>query len=162
MPDPKFSAYETAVRLLGIRDHSRFELHQKLSLRGHEDADIACALARLEDHGYLDDRRFAEILMRQYSDLGRLGLSAQMTKRGIAEEIWREMVNSIDSDEEYERALDVAKQKAKTVPPQGPERTRWRARTAAFLGRRGFSTSVMMSVLSALEREADDDSHGAS
>ena len=52
--------WEYALKALGGRAHSTGELREKLRRRAEPGADVEDVLARLKDHGYLDDRRFAE------------------------------------------------------------------------------------------------------
>jgi regulatory protein len=49
-----------ALKSLGGRAHSIGELREKLRRRSERAKDVDDVLARLKDHGYLDDRRFAE------------------------------------------------------------------------------------------------------
>ena len=52
--------WEYALKVLAGRAHSSGELREKLRRRAERSADVDDVLARLKDHGYLDDRRFAE------------------------------------------------------------------------------------------------------
>ncbi|HTS27623.1 MAG TPA: RecX family transcriptional regulator [Bryobacteraceae bacterium] len=49
-----------ALKVLAGRAYSVGELREKLRRRAERAADVDDILARLKDHGYLDDRRFAE------------------------------------------------------------------------------------------------------
>src|SRR5215472_1924928 len=49
-----------ALKALGGRAHSAGELGDKLRRRAERESDVDAVLARLKDHGYLDDNRFAE------------------------------------------------------------------------------------------------------
>jgi regulatory protein len=49
-----------ALKVLGGRAYSIGELREKLRRRAERQGDIDDILARLKDHGYLDDKRFAE------------------------------------------------------------------------------------------------------
>ena len=49
-----------ALKVLGGRAYSSGELREKLRRRAARSGDVDDILARLKDHGYLDDRRFAE------------------------------------------------------------------------------------------------------
>src|SRR5262245_45577212 len=49
-----------ALKSLGGRAHSVGELREKLRRRAERSADVEDVLARLKEHGYLDDKRFAE------------------------------------------------------------------------------------------------------
>ena len=52
--------WEYALKVLAGRAHATGELREKLRRRAERAGDIEGVLARLKDHGYLDDRRFAE------------------------------------------------------------------------------------------------------
>jgi regulatory protein len=49
-----------ALKVLAGRAHSTGELREKLRRRAERMADVDDVLSRLKEHGYLDDRRFAE------------------------------------------------------------------------------------------------------
>jgi regulatory protein len=49
-----------ALRALAGRAHSTGELREKLRRRAEQAGEVDAVLARLKDHGYLDDRRYAE------------------------------------------------------------------------------------------------------
>jgi regulatory protein len=66
MDEPKVRLLQTealwtyALKVLGGRAYSTGELREKLRRRAERAGDVDDILARLKDHGYLDDRRFAE------------------------------------------------------------------------------------------------------
>jgi len=49
------SAYERALRLLGLRQHFRGDLRRKLLAKGYEAEEVDEALTRCASEGYLDD-----------------------------------------------------------------------------------------------------------
>jgi regulatory protein len=60
------------------------ELQRKLSRRGHAPEEVDSALARLNELGYLDDRSFAEGLVRRRGAIrGPMALSAELAARGV-------------------------------------------------------------------------------
>lgn len=150
---PKGSAFDSAARMLGLREHSRAELAKKLDNKGFESGEIDQALERLVELGYLDDQRFAQTVVRQHPHLGRRALAAQMRRRGVPESAWVELVSGIDSDEEFDRALSLAR-KGPRVPDDRDELERWSRRLAGRLGRRGFSQATVIRVISQLRSES--------
>jgi regulatory protein len=52
--------YEYALRTLGGRAYSLGELREKLRRRAAEAEDIEGVLGRLKEHGYLNDKRYAD------------------------------------------------------------------------------------------------------
>ncbi len=144
------SAYSAAVRLLGMREHSRSELRQKLATRGYESGEIEEALDRLTEQDYLNDSRFAQMVFRQYSDLGRAGAQRQMERRGLDPGVWEPLVAQIDADEESSRAFAAASKKAGELPADlrdYDQVIRWKRRAFSYLMRRGFSAATATSAL---------------
>ena len=74
-----------AVDILSRREHSYFELEQKLRAREYEALFIDDVLAQLIDQGYLSDRRFAELYIRQRSQkgYGRRDIESWLIARGV-------------------------------------------------------------------------------
>lgn len=64
-----------ALRVLAGRAYSIGELREKLRRRAQRAGDVDGILARLKDHGYLDDRRFAEGFAAARLSNDRLGQS---------------------------------------------------------------------------------------
>lgn len=153
---PRGNAMDAALRILGVRDHSVVEMEGKLRSRGFEEAEISQAVQQLLDYTYLDDEKFARLLARSNPSLGRRGLGAQMTKRGLAPDVWRPIVDAIDDEQEYERALESARKHTSQQKIQTLERQVWQRRLSAYLARRGFSMNVVYSVCSQLEGEVED------
>jgi len=77
----------TAVRLLARREHSAYELGQKLLLREFEADDIAQVIAELKQGGWLSDERFAAayIRMRRLKGFGPVRIRRELQTRGVDE-----------------------------------------------------------------------------
>ncbi len=151
------SPYSVAVRILGMREHSRSELEQKLAARGFETVEIEEALDRLVDQDYLNDSRFAQMVFRQYTDLGRAGVVHQMEKRGLEPGVWETLVAQIDGSDEEQRALVAASKKARELPPDLSDYeqvTRWKRRAFGYLMRRGFTGAAATRALAQVLTDA--------
>jgi len=100
--------YLRALKLLSRAEHCRKGLEQKLTLRGFQSEEICKALDRLEEEGALDDRRFAEewirSRLRKHPEGKRL-LELGLQKRGVDEQLSREVVKRSVSWPEYGEAL---------------------------------------------------------
>src|SRR5579883_620614 len=57
---PRDKLFEYALRALAGRAHSTGEVKQKLERRAEGAEDVEAVLKRLQEAGYLDDRRYAE------------------------------------------------------------------------------------------------------
>jgi len=102
------ACYNRALRLLSRTEHSRKGLEQKLLCRGFQLEDIRRALERLQDEGALSDRRFAEEWIRsrlRKHPEGRGLLELGLLKRGVEEDVAREVAKQCTSWPEYQEAL---------------------------------------------------------
>lgn len=87
MTDEAKAARESAIRLLAQREHSRFELTQKLSRRGHAREHIEDLLSRLQEQGLQSDERFAESFARSRYAKGQgpVKIQAGLASKGISQ-----------------------------------------------------------------------------
>lgn len=77
--------YETALRLLTQREHSRVELSQKLQQLGGNSSTIEKLLDELSAKNYLNDARFAEayVRMRMQRGMGPLKIRHELRLKGL-------------------------------------------------------------------------------
>lgn len=136
------SAKDRALRLLGVRSRSRQELHDRLAKAGFPEEEIAETLDDLERVGLIDDRRFAEEVVRDRMGrrgFGPRGAMAALRGFGVAREVAERAVEEWGGDEEG-RAEEVARSRLRrlaALPPQVASR-----RLLEFLLRRGFDPEV--------------------
>ena len=79
--------WDYALKALAGRAHSTGELREKLRRRAERATDIDDVLARLKEHGYLDDRRYAEgfaAARLSNEKLGRTRVVQDLRRRRVA------------------------------------------------------------------------------
>jgi regulatory protein len=78
-----------AIKLLAMREHTRFELQNKLVLKGFDSTEITDVLTDLENKGLLSDKRFTEnyIAMRCKRGFGPIRIQTELCERGVAREL---------------------------------------------------------------------------
>ncbi len=157
------SAFDKAADLLSRRDHFPAELEAKLRRRGYAPGEIAAALARCRELGWLDEervaRRFAEVRAVQRG-WGPRRLRAELERRGAP----RELAERVSRLEEalLRRALTVALERAERRRPAG-----WwslheeRARMVSSLVNRGFATSTALDAVEELARRRETENHAS-
>ncbi len=146
---PAVPAIDAGLRLLAARSHSRHEIRRKLGRRGYTEEDVAGAVARLVELGYLDDRVFAEGHVRRRSgSLGPLALSAELAARGVDRAAADEAMASLSGDAQLAAAIRLVERlgRRKSFPGYrelldsvGPK-----------LVRRGFSPGMVRAACRAL------------
>ena len=102
------AAKETALLLLDRRDYSRAELLRKLEEKGFDAAAAEQALDRLTELGFVDDARYAPIVVRHYAakGYGARRVQQELQRRGIPKELWDAAMEEMpEQDETVDRLL---------------------------------------------------------
>ena len=143
-------AYEIALRLLAPREHSRYELAEKLRLRGVDRLSIQSVLERLIQEGYQSDERYVEncVRVRLRKGDGPIKIRSYLHERGISGAL---ISGHISDDDEfwYQRALE-GDQKCRLKHRFTSERAREydaMGTRARFLKNRGYPTNIIIRVL---------------
>ena len=139
-------ALDKAMDLLALRDHAAGELYDKLC-RKFDPHSAAAAVARAGELGLLNDesfarRRAAELLRKRKS---RREILMDLNKKGIDRDTAAAVVEALGDEEEAPdlasaRALVQRQYASKLAQGKEPQ-------VAAALARRGFSHSVIRTVL---------------
>ena len=148
------AAMNRALRLLGHRERSVFELTARLSEDGYPEPVIDAVVSRLTDFGYVDDARFAEGYARakRSSGWGRRRIAAGLAQKGVAPDVASDALEAYVPDAaEVTRALE-ALHKLDTSTRAGAERALRRLIT------RGFSYDTARA---ALEHRQTDQGNGS-
>jgi regulatory protein len=135
-PESAAALKARALRYLARREHSRAELHRKLLPFAASQQLLDVLLSELEGRKLLSNHRFAEmrahILARKY---GAAKIRQDLKARGVPDEI----VDTVSSEGELERAREILKRKYRTPATTREER----AKRARFLQWRGFDGEVI-------------------
>ncbi len=133
--------YQTALRIVARRDHFSAELSQKLAQRGYRQADIDAALAKLKRDGYLNERKYAQLLVASYSARDSLrGLRSRLLKKGCPADLLDGVLADAKVDE---LASAVHLLKKKTARQSSRQLVEQREKLMRYLMRRGFSYGVV-------------------
>ncbi len=146
---PKQSVIEATIQLLSRRDHSQYELKQKLALKGYEESDIAQAIEFCITHNYLDDLRYAKSQVRQhaYKGHGERRIRQELSQKRVTETV-------IDSalEQEPQDWFELAKASAAKKFKHGRAREpKEYVKQVRFLQYRGFSFEQIQYALECLD-----------
>ncbi|MGY0614288.1 recombination regulator RecX [Vibrio sp. FJH11] len=149
--EPTLSSKEAAIQLLSRRDHGQYELHQKLALKGYEDADIEAAINFCLDHHYLDDLRYAKSQIRQhvYKGHGERRIRQELAQKRVSESVIEEAMAEEPQDW-FELARMAAEKKFKGI--QAKDQKEY-AKQVRFMQYRGYSFEQISYALSFEEHD---------
>jgi len=155
-----------AVRLLEVRDRSRWELQTRLRRAGFDANIIAATFDWLESLGYLDDARFAlHYALEKYakgwgparirSELGHRGVSRDLVDRALAQLGGEDDTSGGEKDQEQLQLLlqEVTRRFGRAFKE---DRDKASKRIAGFLLRRGHDWDMVQKVIHVLEFEAQE------
>jgi regulatory protein len=111
------------------------------------EAAIAAALARLKEHGYLDDAAFAETyarLRQQNEKLGERRVRQALGQKGVAAEIVKEAIDARYGQTNEEALVREHLARRRLRKPENEKET---ARIMRRLVAAGFSTGVIYKIL---------------
>jgi len=147
-------AHVQAVKLLGRRDHSRFELSQKLLRRDYAAKSVSATLDELERLGYLDDSRFAANLAEQRlaRGYGPRAIAAKLNERGIDSTHVQIALEGLNADWLEVAVTALGRRFDNTVIADTSNHQE--ARVARFLAGRGFSRQISLRALQQIRTQA--------
>jgi len=141
--EPKSNkALTKALELLSKRSYSKQILVDKLLEKEFEVDEIDAAVKKLEELDFIDDKKYAESLAREYLEIRRYGayrVKLKLKEKKIPEEIIKNVISGINQQTEDENLLELTKKylkKNKNLPKE-----KLYNRALGFLLRRGYSYS---------------------
>ena len=152
--------WEYALKSLGARAQSIGELREKLRRRAERAADIDGVLARLKEHHYLDDRRYAESFASarlSNEKLGRTRVIRELRARRVAPAVAERTVERVYQGVEEEALIEEwIRRKYRVAPREGLFQDRHDV-AAAYrrLARAGFRTGEIFKVLERFAKDPD-------
>ncbi len=142
-------AFERACRYLSRRLRTEEEVRAKLLEEAYSRGAVESTLERLRRLRYLDDRNYAEAFVRDRSRFrpkGRSALSLELRRKGVPEEIIRQVLDELMSeDDELRLAWDAATGYLPRLARVSPPRKKM-TRMISFLVRRGFPSRLARAV----------------
>jgi len=135
---------KASINALARKGMSSAEMVTLLENREIEPDEVAAEVERLEAAGLLDDTVLAQDLVNTLRDrkgLGKSAITAELRRRRVDQAAIDEALESVDVDDELERATEVAVKRAGQLSSY--DRTTAERRLSAFLQRRGYSGSVV-------------------
>jgi len=148
----------TAMRLLAASPKSASELRKKLLDKGYAEEAIEEALGKLRAQGVLDDTLYAKDLVARLTlgkAAGRHKVAFELKRHGISRKIQAELLDSISSEDEMERALEQSR--LKWAGWSKLEAQKRKKRLYDFLIRKGYDFQIAQDVLRKLSNDSSDD-----
>lgn len=153
------TAKKRAMYLLGGKDYSKKELMDKL-LKNYSRETCESAVAQMEEYGYLDDRRYAARLARQYIEVRKYGKSRakmMMIQKGLGSALADEALEQYTSDDMIDEIVSIIEKKYyDRLFEEGLEGRKEMQKVMAALARRGYGYEDIKSAVAIVRDGAED------
>ncbi|HUH99384.1 MAG TPA: RecX family transcriptional regulator [Anaerolineales bacterium] len=149
--DDRERAYQQALLFLSYRARSESEIRQNLSRHGFPPEVIERTVERLRENRLADDKQFARAWVENrntFRPRSRRALQMELRQKGLSDEAARPALEGLD---EEALAYEAGLKKARRL--QSEEWREFRKKTSDYLARRGFSYSVVTSVVARIWKE---------
>ncbi|TBL77803.1 RecX family transcriptional regulator [Paenibacillus thalictri] len=144
------SAYAASLRAISSRMKTERELLGYLERKGYGKEIAEDIVGRLKSQGYIDDQEFAHALTqyRAFSQKkGRLFIKNELIYKGISKQEVAKALDGLDTESEYEQALQLAVKKWSRIQEPSIQDKR---KVAGLLLRRGYPGSIVSEVIKQL------------
>ena len=142
-------AFNSALRILTGRDHSKYELIQKLKQRGFTPEDIEKAVSECKRFDYINDERTSRVYIRQLilKGYGAKRIRYEMNKKGLTgERIQNILSETLAEIDELDGAERILKKNVKRFERERDLKKR-RDKIYRFLHARGFSQDTIRKLI---------------
>jgi regulatory protein len=146
-----------AVSLLARRDHSAHELRTKLIKKGHDEELVERVLEELLKKRYLDDRRYAQMMLRHHYVRGQgpVKIRYLLNQNAVSSLIINEAFSEFDEDW-FELAKNVRLRRFGEIikAKDKSEIFKEKSKQMRFLMTRGFDTDQVQYAMAQIEVES--------
>ncbi len=145
----KQTALHCAVGLLARREHSEFEVRQKLTIRDFNVKEIELVIEHLLAKDYLSDNRFAQSTCRYRVNRGYgwRYIANELKQKGVCLNIIQELQKNCEIDWYLQAELAYNKRFGEIEKDTSQIDQKAKAKRIRFLQYRGFSTDEIFTVL---------------
>ena len=141
-------AKEILVRKLSERAHSRADLAQALAKKQVPEQAAEAVLEKFEAAGLINDEEFARSWVQgrqRGKGLAPRALALELKRKGVADEIAREVLAELDPEDERQAAHALVQKKLRSM--QGLDQQVQTRRLVGMLARKGYPPGLAFDVV---------------
>lgn len=142
-------------KYLARREHSRYELYNKLSRKDYDRENINIILDELEDKDYINDERFARSWIKsrlRFKPRGSRLIKKELAQKGVSKSLQDSLIFELISEEkELEMAKDLSRKwlsKKRNKNKENIDKKLYR-----YLSNKGFGSNISITILDNLRDE---------
>ena len=137
-----------ALHFLERSFKSAKQVIDKLSEKEFDVRTIDRVMEFLKQYGFVDDGRFVELYIKEkVKSLGKNKIKFTLLKKGLPEELVKDEINKITSEEQFEIALQLGEKKLRILSKSESDTKKLYKKTADYLFRNGYDFEIINEVL---------------
>lgn len=136
----------SALYSLAMREHSRFEIYNKLCKKDYvEGVDLQALLDKLEEKNYINEERFTESFVRYRVSRGQgpVKITSELRRKGVSSSLISQVMQDAEADWFDLATQQLEKKFGRAIPEDFKEK----AKRMRFLSARGFDAEVVRAVV---------------
>lgn len=138
------------LKLLSHKARNEYEIKDKMFRKGFNEETIKEAIAYLREQNYINDEEYAKSYIKDKVNIKKLGynrIKSELFQKRIDGDIIEDTLNElIDTEDEFERALELAERKMNSTYKNDDTQAAYR-KLGGFLQRKGYSMDTVLKVL---------------
>jgi regulatory protein len=149
--DKQRRCLDAAIRYLGYRPRSEYEVRQRLQRRGFDSNCIKKVITSLKEQGHIDDASFARFWKenrQDFSPRSRRLTRMELQHKGIDNELIERIISEVDDNDSAYRAALIKARRLSTSDYQ-----LFRRRLGEHLKRKGFGYEVIKETIDRVWQE---------
>lgn len=135
-------------------------IRDKLNEKGYEENVIARVMTFLEDYKIVDDGEYAKKKSKDLSHLGKKGprmIAQTLRKNGVSDQHIEEALSEINEEDQLLAAHKALRGKIQSYKRKAKNPFDFKQKCYTFLMGRGFTGTIIQTVLETIEMEEEED-----
>jgi regulatory protein len=149
-----------ALHFLESSFKSSKQVIDKLVAKELDTKTIDRVMEFLKQYGFVDDNRFVELFIKEkIKSTGKNKIKFTLLKKGIGEDLVKEELKKITSEQQLEIALQLGEKKFRILSKSESDRKKLYKKIADYLFRNGYDFEIINEVLDKITKNDDSEDY---
>ena len=147
-----------ALHFLGMSFKSAKQVVDKLTIKEFDLKTIDRVMEFLKQYDFIDDNRFVKLFIKEkIKSTGKNKIKFTLLKKGLPEQLIKEQLHEITSEQQFEIALKLGEKKIRILSKSENNTKKLYKKTADYLFRNGYDFEIINAVLDKITKDANND-----
>lgn len=144
-------AKSTALKIFERSYKTEKEMIEKLQSRDFPDEVIQRVISFMKEYAFIDDEKYTQMYVKdKIKNRGRNKIKYDLLRKGVDEEIINNKINSFDSEEEIDIAIELGSKKYNSIIKREQDQRKIKQKLSQFLLSRGYTWDTINKVVRVL------------